>query len=195
MLKILLERKNELAKQEAKYQSLLTQYSNKCKELERAIKESNNVSLEYRRIRSEIQSLQAKLSTSIASYESLESKYYNYVNSTELKLQTVNLELQTSEKKCEEQAKSILKLEKRICDLKLKAKEQGSPKKARKKEGQNDEVGKLLATNAEIKLRLNSALQSDAKKSKKIDDLERELMKLQDEIKMVSFCFIFCSRK
>lgn len=189
VLKIYLEKKNEVTKLSAKYQTLLDKYSDKCKELDKLTKEYQGFTLKHEELQSKIKILQQQHSKTQSDYEQLEKTYNSEVNSTACKYQSINQSLIDMTKKYKQELKHVAKLEATINNLKNNSIK--SPKKGRNKiesttEEDKNEIEKLRADNNEINHALQMLTKKNSEQLKHIEEMKNELDQLQIALKFVS---------
>lgn len=192
MLKIYLEKKNEVTKITAKYQTLLNKYSDKCKEYDKLANKHKDISVKNEELQNKTQVLEKQCSEAKLSYEALETTYNTYVNSTACKYQSINKSLTDVTRDYQKELKNVTKLQDIINDLKNKSvKAPRSPQKCGKKcenriEEQKFEIEKLQAQNSQISNTLQALTKKNALQLKEIEDLTTELKQLRDTLKNVS---------
>lgn len=134
MLKIYLEKKNEVTKISAKYQTLLDKYSDKCKELDKLTNEHKVLCLKKEELQNKTKTLEQECSKAKSNYAAIEKTYNIHVNSTACKYQATSQSLADMTKKYQLEAKRVTKLQATINDLKNKlVKSPRSPEKVRRR--------------------------------------------------------------
>lgn len=189
MLKILLEKKNELGKVSNKYQSLLSKYTEKCKELRKLTDESNSICIQYDELQEKTLKLQEELANANIKYKNLDIIYNSYVNTSEVKYQSVNEQLVEVQTKLKQQEEHIMKLEAN-CKMRMFDKER-NPKKCSKKcesskEFLNNEIERLRVDNQKVDCSLKELNEMNCQYQQQKKDMQTEIKKLKNSLLNVS---------
>lgn len=120
VLKLLLEKKNDLEKLTLKYQVVLSKYLEKCKQFQRLKEECDSICLSNDEQETKVASLVEELNSLKAEYAKLQNTYVEYMNTAQLQYKSLNLQLCTTQKKLKEHEKQVSVLETTIGQAKKK---------------------------------------------------------------------------
>lgn len=188
MLKILVEKKNEVSRINAKYQTLLDKFSDKCKELQKLTVENKSLTIKNEEIQNKIVSLEQQYLKAKSSYETLEKTYNSYVNNAACKYQNLSTSLAETTRKYQEELNRVRKLEATVADLKNKP--LALPKRSRRKcaktpenkqEQQKHDIGQFRTHNEKIGTELLALRNDKDQLLEQMHDVTSESKQLQDK--------------